>query len=398
MSLRKPSYTELENEIASLRLRLAESEPTLEAIRTGEVDAFVIHGSQTAQVVLLEGADTAYRLLMEEIDQGAFTMTPHGKVLYCNQRLAALLRAPREHITGASLRAFVPPGEGQGLEALLHGTVAASAKDEIILRAADGTQIPTRLTVNTLNFDEQPVLAVLVTDLTERKHVEARLDQSAEQLRKLAARLQTAREEERTQIAREIHDELGGALTVLKMDLVRLRQLVPATASELETGLRTVISAMDTMAHSVRRIATHLRPAILDDLGLVAAIEWQLGDFQSRSGIHCQLNSNVADLALDRESSTAVFRVFQEALTNVARHAQATQVNVHLECQASALVLQVQDNGRGIAARDMTGTQSLGLLGMRERIHLLAGEFHVDGAPGQGTRVQIKIPVRGQAA
>lgn len=393
MAAEKPSYAELLKEIAELRLRLGEAEPTLDAIRAGEVDAFVIQGPRAEQIVLLAGADFPYQLLMEEMEQGAFTMTPAGQMLYCNRRLAAMLKSAPEQIAGAGLQSFILPDELPRLDALLKESMLGPAKGELTLRAHDGTTTPSRLICNCVLCDEAPILAALITDLTERRQVEARLDQSAEQLRKLAARLQVAREEERTRIAREIHDELGGALTVFKMDLARIRQLAPQAHLELQDRLRAFSESVDAMVQTVRRIATELRPAILDEFGLLAAIEWQLDDFRDRSGIQCKLSSNVEEVALAPASSTAVFRVFQEALTNVARHAHASQVEVRLASQANHFVLQVRDNGRGMVVRDMTDSQSLGLLGMRERIHLLSGTFDINSLPGQGTTIQISLPI-----
>jgi signal transduction histidine kinase len=152
---------------------------------------------------------------------------------------------------------------------------------------------------------------------------------------------------------------------------------------------------IDSTVQTIRRIATDLRPGILDDFGLMAAIEWQLQEFQTRAGIECRLSSKVGHLNLDPETSTALFRVFQETLTNVARHANATQVEVLLEEQPNALLLQVRDNGRGISERETFGTKSLGLLGIRERVRLLSGELSIQGNPGKGTTVQVRIPLDG---
>jgi signal transduction histidine kinase len=187
-------------------------------------------------------------------------------------------------------------------------------------------------------------------------------------------------------------------MTSLKMDISRLKRnaasLTPAVIEERTTAMTQLIN--DTIK-TVRRIATELRPGVLDDLGLVAAIEWQLQEFQSRSGIECGLDMRVEEVALDPHRSTAIFRVFQETLTNVARHAEASRVDVRLEDEADYLTLCVRDNGRGISPRELAGVGSLGLLGMRERVRLLAGELSIDGAPGQGTTVLVRIPLKPQA-
>ena len=234
-------------------------------------------------------------------------------------------------------------------------------------------------------------------DITERKRAEEQVKQSRELLRALSAHLQSVREEERTMIAREIHDELGQALTGLKMDLSSVQNtLRKQGAGGLErcTERTTSMSKLiDATIQTVRRIATDLRPGILDDLGLVAAIEWQAQDFQKRTGIKCKLAPGVEDLELDSDRSTAAFRIFQETLTNVARHSLATEVDVSLSHCADGVVLEIKDNGKGIQEADISGSRSLGLLGMRERAHLLGGELKVSGTPGEGTTVIVRIPL-----
>ena len=229
-------------------------------------------------------------------------------------------------------------------------------------------------------------------DISARHQLEVELIRSREELRQLSDYIQTAREEERARIAREIHDELGGNLTGLKMDVARLRRMVthndPAWASQADN----VSGAIDRTVQTVRRIATELRPAILDDFGLVAAIEWQLREFESRSGIACQLDCEMEQVDIERESATAVFRVFQETLTNVARHAEASRVDVLLSKQAEHLLLEVRDNGRGISPSDTLQAKTFGLLGMRERVHILGGSLDIRGQAGQGTTVSVKIP------
>lgn len=388
------TIAELSQEVADLRVRLEEAERTIRAIRSGEVDAFVIYDSPAEKVFLLEGADSPYRLLMDEMEQGACTLTEAGQILYCNQRLATLLRTAPETITGRLFSTFLQPEDHPRLASLVGQALVGSAKAEFVLRGAAEIEVPVRLAGNRLTQDSLPIVALLVTDLTEHRHLKAQLDHSADQLRRLAARLRVVQEEERTRIAREIHDELGGSLTGFKLDLAQLRKRLPKKEQDLLAKVDALSQSADDTIQRVRRIATDLRPAILDDLGLVEAIEWQLKDFQTHSRIACTMVANVEHVSLSPESGTAIFRVFQEALTNVARHAQANQVEVQLEQQSDYLRLQIRDNGRGIAEHERTGTRSLGLLGMRERIHLLAGEFDITGSPGRGTTLQLRIPLK----
>jgi PAS domain S-box-containing protein len=227
----------------------------------------------------------------------------------------------------------------------------------------------------------------------------AQLENSRAQLLLLAQHEQTRREEDRARMAREIHDELGQALTGLKMDLAWLQKHTRPKQKDLLQKFRDMSDLVDTTIQDVRRIATELRPGMLDDLGLVPAMEWQLQEFQKRSGIRCRFTSDLEEVALDAEETTVLFRILQETLTNVARHASATRVEVSLDEEQGYVRLQVRDNGRGITAGEVEGSRSFGLLGMRERVLLRSGDFSIQGTPGQGTTVVIKLPrSKGQEA
>lgn len=235
-------------------------------------------------------------------------------------------------------------------------------------------------------------------DITERQRAEAELNQSQEQLRALADRLVRAREEEATRIARELHDQFGRYLTTIKMDVRSIeRDLAGEITSEVGRVLRdkaqTIGQTVDETVQTVRAIATQLRPGLLDDLGLAAAIEWQAGDFQKRSGISCSLTLTGKDPPVGRDQATALFRIFQEILTNVARHAQAAKIWVHLEEEHDAIVLEVEDDGVGISQAQLKQHRSLGLLGMRERALAFGGTVEIAGSPGQGTIVTVRMPL-----
>jgi signal transduction histidine kinase len=218
------------------------------------------------------------------------------------------------------------------------------------------------------------------------------LQQSFEQLRALGARLQTVREEERRRIAREIHDDLGQALTAIKLAVSSLVLALPEEYRPLRRA-ESIVKLIDEGIASVRRIATELRPAILDDLGLVAAVEWAAEEFEARTGTRCRLNLSADSLTIDRERATAIFRILQEALTNVTRHSGATQVDVRLAVGNDGLTLEVHDNGIGVEDERASAPQSLGVLGMQERAVLLGGEFTIRAAPDNGTIVKVRIPL-----
>jgi len=235
----------------------------------------------------------------------------------------------------------------------------------------------------------QHVIA-LVEDITEHKRSEHALQRSLAQLRALTARLQSVREEERTRVAREIHDELGQALTAIKIDVASLIHAVPAD-EQPQRNIQSILRLVDETIQSVRRIATELRPGILDDLGLIAAVEWAADEFQTRTGTTVNVDVPDVDVAMDPERATALFRIFQETLTNIARHAHATEVSVRLTHSDSHLTLEVQDNGRGMDEAQLTAGRSLGIVGMRERALLVGAELTIRSTPGDGTTVMVDV-------
>jgi PAS domain S-box-containing protein len=241
-------------------------------------------------------------------------------------------------------------------------------------------------------------IAMVLEDITERKRAERELQRSFEELQALNAQLHSVREEERTRLARELHDQLGQALTAIRIDLAAMKS-VPARDQQLQR-IDAILGLVDETIHSVRRISTELRPGILDDLGLVAAVEWAAEEFQARTGIECQVSLPETNPAIDVERATALFRIFQETLTNIARHAGATQARISLSQENGYLSLEVRDNGCGIGRDQPSASGSLGILGMQERALLLGGEFQIADDPGSGTIVQVRIPVadRRQAA
>ncbi len=239
-------------------------------------------------------------------------------------------------------------------------------------------------------------------DITDRKKAEDRLKASSEQLRALSASLQSAREEEATRIAHQIHDDMGGVLTGLRWELEALEKMIdgpsdPAHLKAMRDKLATMLGLIDTTINVVRRIASELRPSILDDLGLVEAIEWQTQQFQARTGIECSCDYSLQSIPLGERQSTAVFRIVQEALTNILRHAHATRVSVEMKEDNGILALKVSDNGRGITPAEVSNKKSLGLLGMRERAHLIGGHVDIVGLKGSGTTLHVRVPLAGEA-
>jgi len=254
------------------------------------------------------------------------------------------------------------------------------------IRLKNGEERMLLLSVEKIELDGQVCLLHVANDVTLRNRAE-------EALRALSARLRSAREEEGTRIAREIHDELGGALTGLKWDLERINTML-ATAtdfSDVHKRIDSMTTTIEATINTVRRIASELRPGVLDDLGLVAAIEWQVQQFQARTGLKCHWTNTVNELELDREKATAVFRILQEILTNVLRHAQAANLYVKLSRTKHHFELEVKDDGRGITRNQRMNSRSLGLLGMKERALLVGGEVRITGKEGHGTTVLVRV-------
>jgi signal transduction histidine kinase len=238
---------------------------------------------------------------------------------------------------------------------------------------------------------------MLSAELAERSLTEQRLRSSEEKLRALAAHLQSVREEERIRIAREVHDDLGQALTGLKFDIASFtRSYESETASARAEKGAALNATIDRIINAVRRISSGLRPEVLDEIGLAAAYEWHAREFQRRTGIRCQLNITPDFAEPDKERATALFRIFQELLTNVARHANATKVTATLDSNASALTLVVTDNGRGIRDEEIESRRSLGFLGLRERVLAFGGTVEATGQDGKGSCIAVTVPVAAQ--
>ena len=264
-------------------------------------------------------------------------------------------------------------------------------------KAKDGSIYWVNMTiVPFLNHRNEPYeYLALDSDITERKKAEALLAQSYQDIRQLAAHLQDIREEERTAIAREIHDELGQQLTGLKMDLswIGKRKIVEEDI-EVRQKVLTVMNLLDATIKTVRRIATDLRPSILDDLGLIAAIEWQSQEFEKRSGISTTFISSMEECRYSSVISIGLFRICQETLTNVARHANASKIRISLQERDNAnILLKIEDDGKGFEVGKIGEKKTLGLLGMKERTLMMGGQFRMDSHPGKGTILSVTVPL-----
>ena len=258
----------------------------------------------------------------------------------------------------------------------------------------DRREIPVEISAHLFNLDGSSTILSIARDITERKRAEKKLFHTSEQLRKLATRLQTIREEERTMIAQEIHDELGQYLTVLKIQNSLLINKLRKDQTFLRKKIDSILQMIDQAVEVVQKISAKLRPGVLDELGLISAIEWQANEFRERTGISCEHILPKQELVIQGQKATAIFRILQEALTNVARHADAKKVSVILKQQNDLLTLEITDNGRGISTSQINNPNSLGLLGMQERAMVFGGQVSIHGVPGQGTNVKVEMPLR----
>jgi PAS domain S-box-containing protein len=360
-----------------------------------------LHRETSSDRMLNAIQESAARLngIIQSTMDAIITVDEHQDITIFNPAAEQMLGCAVADVLSTPLEQFIPPRfrEAHRVHIDRFGATGVTTRkmgvqSEIVGLRANGEEFPVEASISQVSVGGKKVFTVILRDITARKRAERELRESREQLRQLSASLQAVREEEKARIARELHDELGQALTGLKMDLAQLvTQLTPEQQGAIgqANAMKTLIES--TVA-SVRRIATELRPLMLDDLGLVATIEWLVNDFSRRTGIAVDLNLPEAEFEVDPELSTALFRVLQESLTNVVRHADADHVRVTLSGSDHDVRLTVHDNGKGISGSHENAPKTFGLLGMRERASMLGGELAVESNPGAGTSIVMIVP------
>jgi PAS domain S-box-containing protein len=350
---------------------------------------------QRSQAALQE-SQRRYAELYDFAPVGYLTFGREGVIQEVNLTGAQLLRTARRHLIHSGFHRFIAKESQQNFHQFCTRVFerGGQATCELRLQPKAGPPFDVHMIGTAIHKadDGAALCQGAIIDVTARKKAEEQLRDSREELQVLAARLQTAHETERAVLAREIHDELSGTLTALKMDLSLLPDRVAKGHGPFEEKLSSMAAMIDRSLTCLHAIVTELRPVVLDKFGLVAAIEWQSGEFQTRWGIACETRLPRREIVMDSDVSTAVFRILQEALTNVARHARASKVTIDLRKKAGSLILKVYDNGKGIDERMLDMHESIGLLSMRERAASFGGKTEVTRLREGGTLVTVIIP------
>jgi PAS domain S-box-containing protein len=345
-----------------------------------------------------EQIETAEQAALLELTQDpVFVIDMEGAVLFWSRGAEAMLGYSKSQAAGKISHDLLHTEFPQSLTEIKAELMRAGHwEGDITTTARDGRRIvmSSRWALQWAKRDQAPRVLVINSDITERKQGEESLLLQKEQLRALAERLQLVREEDRKQVARDLHDQIGQILTAIKMDLTWMTRHLPKSESDVLARLAESIQSINDGVKSVRTICSGLRPGVLDDLGLAAAIEWQASEFASRNGVECQVTVPPVDLHLDGDRATATFRIFQECLTNVIRHAQAKSVRITLLQEEENILLIVADDGIGFRESDLSNSLgSLGLLGMKERAQFCGGDVQISSSPGNGTTVTVRVPV-----
>lgn len=346
--------------------------------------------------------ENRFRALVDTAPDATVIADEKGIIRIANRQATKLFGYTKAELTGMQVEALIPQSARPKHEDFRrqyvsnpHTRPMGTGRDLLAVRK-DGQIVPVEISLSPYHFAEGILVTASIRDITQRKKAEKELEESYRSVRQLTEHLQNVREEERTHIAREIHDELGQQLTVLMMDVSWLDRKIGAENDAAKKKINELMKLLDNTVKTVRRISTELRPSVLDDLGLSAAIAFHLEEFEKRSGIRIQLAVPKKEPVLTGPVKNGLFRIFQESLTNVARHSGAKKVMVKIEVQSDKIILMIKDDGRGFDEERATGKRTLGVLGMKERTTMMGGEYSISGIPGKGTTVLVNLPLKEQ--
>ncbi|HET8610428.1 MAG TPA: PAS domain S-box protein [Burkholderiales bacterium] len=371
--------------------------------QAGEIDAanrqlrIDINARRNAERTLREREELNHQIVNAVKDYAIFMLDPVGRIRSWNAGAEKLTGYGPITAIGQPFSMLYPDDVEQPPENRLRIAAAmGQCEEEAWHVRRDGSRYCAESTI-TANRNEAGVIdgfSVVLRDMTERQMMQAALERSRDESRALTRYVQSVREDEKSRIAREIHDELGSTLTAVRMDIRALSGKRALVDTALHEKMNDMVALVDSAIRVTRRIATELRPTILDDLGLIAALRWQAGEYQKRTGILTTIEFNDPNVTVDKQRGIVFFRIFQEALTNVAKHAQAKNVRTRFDCIGSNYyVLTISDDGSGVPAGTLLGPTSHGIRGMRERAEEFQGTFTIHSAPGEGTTITVRMPV-----
>jgi len=351
--------------------------------------------------VAVRNSEQMRSLIMNSALDAIICCDEDGKITVWNPQAERLFGRKAEEVKGLKLSETIIPVEYRAMHeaGLINYKVTREGPVlnkliEITALDSSGNEFPIEMSIVPITQENGYFFCAFIRDITDRKKIAQELQQSYTNIRYLASHIEEVREEEKTSIAREIHDELGQQLTGYKMDIAWLNKKLVNADQDIKNKLHGALELIDETINTVRRIATSLRPSILDDLGLIAALEWQSEEFQKRAGTPVYFTSLLHDIQVDPKIAIGIFRIYQELLTNVARHASATNVESSLYIEKDKLYLSVIDNGKGYSITTTANKKTLGLLGIRERTQMMQGTYDVTSTPGSGTSVLITIPLK----
>ena len=379
------------NNLSKLRARLVEAEGMLRAIRSGDVDAVVVAGRQGPQVFTLQGAERAYRLLIESMNEGALTLTADKMILYANQCFARMVKCPLEQVIGSSFRRFLSADARATLRLLMKRMARSGSKIQVQLNAGDGSKIPAHLSIRPLarNDSKSATFGIVVTDMTETRRNE-------EMLRALTHRVVQVQEAERVRVAVELDDNITQLLCATHFRSQALAEKLAAGDRRLRRDATKLREMLGKTAEEVERISRNLRPSVLEKLGLVAALRDTSTEFARRTGVSVKLACAQLAARLPADTELTLYRILQEALRNVEKHSRARHVTVRLRLR-TFVQLAINDDGIGFdperhAAR-RKGKGGLGLLSMRGRATYVGGALTIKSVRGAGTEIVVTIPL-----